>query len=71
MTNAERIKQFRDQQNMSIRTMSARLGVAPSFISDLESGNRDVSPQFADKAARLLELDLHIHKWVCACGAEK
>lgn len=68
ISNAERIKTYRDQNKMSLRTMAVRLGVSEAYLKDLEAGG-DVSRNFALMAGNKLELDLHVHKWTCACGA--
>jgi transcriptional regulator with XRE-family HTH domain len=68
MDNSVVLQKFRADQHMSLRTFSARLGYAVSYISDIENNHRQVSQSLADRAKEVFEIDLHVHRFVCACG---
>jgi len=55
--NPEYLRQTRQQAGVSLRAMAAEVGYSAPYVSDLERGNRDLSPtmldQFESAIARL------------------
>jgi transcriptional regulator with XRE-family HTH domain len=68
LDNQIELRSNRAFHNLSIRAMAKRVGLAPSYVADLESGKRDVSKAVADVFKREFGLQLHAHVWQCDCG---
>jgi transcriptional regulator with XRE-family HTH domain len=51
------LRRFREDTGEIGKDFAARIGVAPSYLSELESGKRRVTSQFLGKTAVALELD--------------
>ena len=53
-TLGDRIRELREQNDLSLRELAAKLGVSASFISDIELGRRNPSDERIRQLARLL-----------------
>lgn len=53
-TLGERLRELREQQDISVRELARKLGVSPPFWSDVELGRRHPSDEVLGKAAKLL-----------------
>jgi transcriptional regulator with XRE-family HTH domain len=55
--NPDYLRQAREEAGVSLRAMAREVGLSPPYVSDLERGNRDLSPtmldQFEQAIARL------------------
>jgi transcriptional regulator with XRE-family HTH domain len=55
--NPEYLRQAREEAGVSLRAMAREVRLSPPYVSDLERGNRDLSPtmldQFEQAIARL------------------
>jgi len=58
MTLAERIRQRRDELGYGLRAVATLAGIAPSFLVDIEAGNRLPGPGTLEKLAAVLDLPL-------------
>jgi len=54
-TLGERIRELREQQDISVRELAKRIGVSAPFLSDVELGRRHPSPEVLDRLASLLK----------------
>ena len=53
----ERLRQLRQEQGLSLRHLAQSVGVAPSYMSDLEKGNRQLNFALLDKICNGLNAD--------------
>lgn len=53
-TLGERIRELREQKDLSLRELAKRLGVSPAFLSDIELGRRYPSDEVLAKIAKEL-----------------
>lgn len=53
-TLGERIRELREQKDISLRELAKRLGVSPAFLSDIELGRRFPSAEVLAKIAKEL-----------------
>jgi transcriptional regulator with XRE-family HTH domain len=54
-TLGERIRELREEKDLSVREFAKRLKVSAPFWSDVELGRRHPSPEVLARAARLLD----------------
>ena len=52
------MRKIRSEHGDSLRTMSAKLGVTPAFISSLEIGRKQIPLDYVDKIAEIYSLSL-------------
>ena len=52
MTIGERIRQLREEKDISLRELAKTIGVSPAFLSDVELGRRNPSDKHLDAIAR-------------------
>lgn len=52
-----KIRWLREGCRMSGRTLCARVGITPSYLSDIETGRRLPSPEVSDRIAAALAVD--------------
>lgn len=57
-TLGDRIRELREQNDLSLRELAAKVGVTASFISDIELGRRNPSDERIRQLARLLGTSL-------------
>ncbi|MBO8157930.1 MAG: helix-turn-helix domain-containing protein [Bacillaceae bacterium] len=56
----EKIKELREQKNMSLTELAKRAGIAKSYLSSIERGiQKNPSIQKLEKIAKVLDIDLH------------
>lgn len=53
-TLGERIRELREQKDISLRELAKKLGVSPAFLSDIELGRRFPSDEVLAKIAKEL-----------------
>jgi len=53
-TLGERIREIRDQRDMTLRDFAIKLGLSPAFVSDVELGRRYPSTEIIQKMALVL-----------------
>jgi transcriptional regulator with XRE-family HTH domain len=58
MTMGRRIRQLRDEQDISLREFAKKLGCSAAFWSDVELGRRYASEDMLKDAARILKASL-------------
>ncbi len=58
-TLGETIREARLKLDITLREFARRLGLAPSYISDVETDRRVPSEEVLKKMARILRLDVH------------
>lgn len=58
MTENERVKVIRSTLGMTLETFGKKLGVGKSAISNIENGNRSVTPQMEKAICREFGIDL-------------
>lgn len=49
------LRKAREARGMSLRSVAKKLGFSPPFVSDMELGNRAISPETATRYLELLE----------------
>ena len=54
----ERIREIRQEKDLSLRELATRIGVSAAFMSDVELGRRNPSDKHLEKVARVLETSL-------------
>ena len=54
----QRIRELRDQADLSLRELAKSIGISPPFISDIELGRRFPSEEILKKLARALNVSL-------------
>jgi|SRR5271167_881476 transcriptional regulator with XRE-family HTH domain len=54
-TLGERIRELREEHDLSVRELAKRLKVSAPFLSDVELGRRHPSDEVLERLARLLE----------------
>ncbi len=56
-TLGERIREIREERDMSLRELSSKIGVTPAFMSDIELGRRFPSDKNLLAIANQLDID--------------
>ena len=54
-----KVRWLREGMRWSGRELSRRVGITPSYLSDIETGRRLPAPEVNDKMARALGVDRH------------
>lgn len=57
-TLGQRIRELRQEKDLSLRELAAKIGVSSAFMSDVELGRRNPSDQHMAAIARVLETSL-------------
>ena len=57
-TLGERIRELREEKDISLREMATQIGVSAAFMSDVELGRRYPSDKHVQAVARVLETTL-------------
>ena len=57
-TLGERIREIRQERDLSLRELATRIGVSAAFMSDVELGRRNPSDKHLEEVARVLETSL-------------
>lgn len=55
-TLGEKIRELREQKDMSLRELARQLGVSAAFLSDVELGRRHLSEEFLQTLATLFRI---------------
>lgn len=53
-TLGERIRELREEKDISLRELSRKLDISPAFVSDIELGRRNPSDEVLGRMAKLL-----------------
>ena len=57
-TLGQRIRELRQERDLSLRELATRIGVSSAFMSDVELGRRNPSDKHMEDVARILETPL-------------
>jgi transcriptional regulator with XRE-family HTH domain len=52
------LREARARQGLTLRNVAARLGITPSYLSDIENDRRTPALRVLENLARILQLDL-------------
>lgn len=63
------VKAVRQSLKLGLRAAAKELGISPSYLSDIERGNRDMSLEVANRMNKVYGYLPHVHRWQCECGA--
>lgn len=66
-TNPE-LKQHRERLGLSLRAAAKKLGIAHSYLADIENGHREISTNVANAMGEVYGHKPHTHEWKCECG---
>jgi transcriptional regulator with XRE-family HTH domain len=58
MSVGQKIRELRDERDISLRELAKKLGCSAAFWSDVELGRRYASEQMLKEAARILKISL-------------
>lgn len=50
------LKQKRDSKNITLRSFAEQVGVAASYVSDIEKGNRNPPEKYFDEIIKVLDI---------------
>ena len=63
-TLGQKIREIRQQRDLSLRELASRIDVSPAFMSDVELGRRNLSDKHLREVAAVLQIpleDLKMH----------